>query len=41
VCPGSRDPEIVIDHIDVLPAQRTCTIDRAYWRRWLSRLCCT
>src|ERR1017187_5523463 len=28
VCPGSRDPEIVIDHIDVLPAQRTCTIDK-------------
>src|SRR5258708_9679954 len=28
VCSGSRDPEVVIDDIDVLPAQRPCTIDK-------------
>src|ERR1035441_3519048 len=29
VCSRSRDPEIVIDHVDVLPAQRACTIDKS------------
>src|ERR1035437_6004595 len=28
VCSGSRNPQIVIDNIDVLPAQRACTIDK-------------
>src|SRR5882724_3412498 len=28
-CSGSRDPEIVIDYLDVLPAQRARTIDKA------------
>src|SRR5438128_3367270 len=27
-CSRSRDPEIVIDYIDVLPAQRACMIDQ-------------
>src|ERR1017187_3298573 len=27
-CSTSRDPEIVIDYIDVLPAQRACMIDK-------------
>src|ERR1039458_10458857 len=29
VCSRSRNPEIVIDYIDVLPAQRACTIDKS------------
>src|ERR1019366_3018669 len=28
VCSGSRNAQIVIDNIDVLPAQRACTIDK-------------
>src|ERR1039457_27671 len=28
VCSRSRNPEIVIDYIDVLPAQRACMIDK-------------
>src|SRR5665213_2189833 len=29
VCARSRNPEIVIDYIDVLPTQRACTIDKS------------
>ena len=28
-CSGSRNPEIIIDYINLLPAERACTIDQA------------
>src|SRR3984957_1725340 len=31
---GSRDPEVVIDHLDVLPAQCACTIDKIILEPW-------